>query len=694
MRILVLGSSSFAAQGLVELLQEEGHAVLTLDRGRAEDSRPARLKAPISGFVDAVASLGEVDVVVNFILLKDESLEANLGFLKTLLRIGEILQVWKLIHISSVSVVSRKSRGVDESTALEENVRHKGDYSRLKIETERWLRKSWKRGVLEIVRPGFILGGGLVDPIIGIGKTLPLGRLLCLGSASCVVPVIHREAVHRAIARLIARRAAPPLASYLLVSPQSPTRREYLRFASRSLGLGEEVWFLPRSCWMLLLMAGSGALSLLRGRRVNLLARMGHMLDVRNYDASETGRQLGMDLRCDWQETLLDARPAALRNYSLPDAGGIPKPMEKLLEADHEGCVLFIGCGRIVRDRHFPALRELGYQGRVEWWDPFLAKPPEPRGLRLNRIGSLGESRANQVILASPSFARAESLAGLPVSTSRVLMEKPFATGPQESGRILGSIPSGAHAYVLHNYRFKENVRRMVAFLGTVHSGRLIHVRLRFDSPPVALDGAAWLRKERLSRTLLCDYAIHFLDLALLLREGPPRVDTLRHEENARGETALIQGVLRCDNHAVDFLLRQGGNERRCEIEYIFEHYTCMLRFFPDTFEPSLGRRTFVDPLRASAREMAALGSKIAERAGFGTPDPSHRRVLRSFLGQSHEADLRDVKLGRLIGFYSCLFAIGDSVYGGAEAAAPAPSSVMMDAASECQQQLANGMTL
>ena len=664
MRVLVLGSSSFAAQGLVEVLLNENHEVFTLDRGRRGESRGTRLKAPIAGYLDASSALGHMDVIVNFTLLKGESVDANLSYLSIVSQMGGALGLQKLIHVSSLSVVDQCSRRVDESTPLENHVKHKGEYSRVKIETERWLREHWKQGVLEILRPGFILAPGLIDPIVGIGKTLPLGRLLCLGSASGIVPIIHRDTVHIAISRLIIQEGKSCLGSSLLVAPNSPTRHDYLLFASEALGMAQSVWVLPRWCWILLLLAGSGAMSVVRRRWTHLLARMGHMLEARTYDGSDTGRRLGLDLRCDWQRTLLEGRCGSRRNYAAVSKSIASNVHQRSDEKDHETCLLYVGCGRIVRERHFPALRQLGYSGLVEWWDPYLAEEPSADGLRLHRLTSLTESRAKRVVIATPSFARAENLVHLPQSARRILMEKPLATRMQECEDILLSIPSEADAYVLHNYRFKENVAQLTGFLARVNSGRLLQVRLRFDSPPVALDGATWMRDERRSRTLLSDYAIHFLDLALLFGEGEPSISGLRSEQNQRGETSRIDGVLRCDNHTVDFCLRQGGNERRCELEYLFENYTCVLRFFPDTFEASLGRRTFLDALHTAGSEMHSVAKKLTEKIGWSEGDQSHRRVLGSFLGLSSEIDLESLRLDRLMKLYSCIFAVGDSVYG------------------------------
>src|SRR5207253_9072484 len=119
-----------------------------------------------------------------------------------------------------------------------------------------------------------------------------------------------------------------------------------------------------------------------------------------------------------------------------------------------------------------------------------------------------------------------------------------------------------ANVLACHNYRWKQNVRRMLGTIERYNPGRLRHVTVRFQSPPVSNDSAGWLRDERKVRTLLMDYSLHFLDLACMFGAGEWAIGQVRHELNSQVQTQTIEGNLRA-NYSVHFFLAQGFSPRR-----------------------------------------------------------------------------------------------------------------------------------
>src|SRR5262245_51750121 len=106
MKVLLVGSSSFAAQGLAELLRSSGHEVWSFNRRPERALGERGLCGNIANLMDHAPRLQECDVVVNYLLLKDASIEENLRFLQVLNQFLVAIRCRRFIHISSVSVLA------------------------------------------------------------------------------------------------------------------------------------------------------------------------------------------------------------------------------------------------------------------------------------------------------------------------------------------------------------------------------------------------------------------------------------------------------------------------------------------------------------------------------------------------------------------------------------------------------------
>jgi predicted dehydrogenase len=201
----------------------------------------------------------------------------------------------------------------------------------------------------------------------------------------------------------------------------------------------------------------------------------------------------------------------------------------------------------------------------------------------------------------------------------------------------------------------------MMSLLETHNPGRLHHVDVDFSSPPVSNDSAAWLREERVARTLLLDYSLHFLDLACMFSSVPWELSNVRFQRNARGQTSVIQGAAKAD-YSVQFLLRQGFAPRRARMRFTFQNYSVSLGFFPDTFVPYMSQDNAWLYKREARVIARATRRKVFDKLRGKDSDPSHARVF-AVAGDTDIAAASSLTLSRVRGFYELLFQISDAVY-------------------------------
>lgn len=660
MKILVIGSSSFAAQGLILLLQKSGHEIWSFNR-RPEIALGERgLAGDPFKITDHRERLQGCEVVINYLILKDAPLERNLAYLSAVRELLNQVRCKRFIHISSVSVLPPVSGTVTEQDLPPEDFQQKGGYAQLKIATERWVTDHVTDCELVLVRPGFIVAPGLLDPIVGIGKLLPTQHLLGLGSRKSIIPTISRELLNEGIVRLCKIPLQERRTVIMFADPESPNRGEYLQYCCTQFGMGRGTLHLPPWFWILALAGASLPVSLLKRRWNNLPAKFRHNTKVRRYDCTASQRLLGLNYRRDWRTLFKDALEFQQPNFRQPVPFDSTRPSSQADAAMQS--VAYVGLGRIAGDRHLPALSSLGHRGPVRWFDPFVQTLPPAKELALQRIDAVNDLEAARAVITTPVATRAELLRSLPDHVTELLFEKPFAIGPQQFDEIRQAC-GGRSVFVIHNYRFKENVQRALQYLATYNPGTLYETRLHFDSPSVDLDGAVWMRNERRARTLLIEYGLHFLDLAWLLADGDGQIKDLQVTKNLKGQTMCVQGTMGFANHSSRFLLRQGARQRRCQIEMIFQNYSILLRFFPDTFGVVHGEHTFADDLRMGYRGAVMTGKKVAEKLGLIAIEPSHERVIGGFLGLYGKQNVAGLSLATLKPFYNRLFRLAEAVY-------------------------------
>ena len=201
-KILICGATSFVAKGLAELLRSKGHEIDVFSRGKISKNGKV-----ITGNYLTIANneyLAPVyDSVVNYAVIKDGTVESNLQYIKSLVKMCQDKGVKKLIHFSSVMTYGYHVGMINENTPIEtlEETWKKG-YGEFKIAVDQYLmsiRDSLPFEVI-LIRPGYVLADNRPCPFI---RPLPLGLTLIKGDSESKQPIVKREEIHKAILKII-----------------------------------------------------------------------------------------------------------------------------------------------------------------------------------------------------------------------------------------------------------------------------------------------------------------------------------------------------------------------------------------------------------------------------------------------------------------------------------------------------------
>ena len=192
-KILICGATSFVAKGFKELLIQQGFDVDTF--GRKNGSYLEIDKNPMLA--------DSYEAVVNFAVLKDQNIEDNVSYMKSLVEMCEQKQVKKLIHFSSIMVYSYHLGKLDENSPIDTvaNTMMEG-YGKIKIACDEFLNSVKQSLPFEVVmvRPGYVLADNRPAPFI---KRLPCGVSVILGNKKSRQPIVKREDIHLALLKII-----------------------------------------------------------------------------------------------------------------------------------------------------------------------------------------------------------------------------------------------------------------------------------------------------------------------------------------------------------------------------------------------------------------------------------------------------------------------------------------------------------
>lgn len=216
-KILICGATSFVANGFKELLLSKGYEVDTY--GRKDGNY---LNIDKSQFLSS-----NYYAVVNFAVLKDQSVDENIKYLKALVKMCQEHGVKKLIHFSSIMVYNRNNKKINELTDIDssKNTLMKG-YGIIKIATDEYLNSVCNYLPFELirVRPGFVLASNVPCPFI---KHLIGPINIILGNKKSTMPVVRREDIHTALISILENEKNMPV--YMFYPNDHMTKYQYAK---------------------------------------------------------------------------------------------------------------------------------------------------------------------------------------------------------------------------------------------------------------------------------------------------------------------------------------------------------------------------------------------------------------------------------------------------------------------------------
>jgi nucleoside-diphosphate-sugar epimerase len=200
--ILICGASSFVARGVLNKLGDRGYVVDCYSRGNT-----SRDGVIVRGDYLSIASnkmlKDHYDIVINYAVLKDGSVESNLLYIKSLIQMCIGKGVTKLIHFSSVMVYGYHESKITENSPVDSlDETWKKGYGEFKIAVDQYFMsiRDTLPFELVLVRPGYVLADNRPCPFI---IPLPLGFTLIKGNSKSKQPIVKREEIHKALVKII-----------------------------------------------------------------------------------------------------------------------------------------------------------------------------------------------------------------------------------------------------------------------------------------------------------------------------------------------------------------------------------------------------------------------------------------------------------------------------------------------------------
>lgn len=296
-KVLICGHRSFAARGLKEKLAAAGWSVTGLSRGDEGRTNDV-VTGPMSDLARNPYLEESYDALVNFVILRNMTVAANVRFACTLLELCRSLHIQRMVQISSVSVYQELLQNVTENSPLKTDPGASGRYAAGKFMTDTFLIENRPADLrLVLLRAALILAPDMKDPLGSYALRLPGRKTLLIGSADSIRPVVTRELLHEAIERTLNNGESERHEVLLLVAKNSPTLEEYFRACVGDANMIRTSWPVWGSILALRALL-RWPLRLQPSRAVRARRR------APTYDPAYTEERLGLALECDWRSAL------------------------------------------------------------------------------------------------------------------------------------------------------------------------------------------------------------------------------------------------------------------------------------------------------------------------------------------------------------------------------------------------------
>lgn len=223
-KVLVCGHRSYVATGFCNILESYNISFDCFSRGEEK-----RIDNVVTGDIFSMKNnpnLESYDTVINFIILKDRSLEENIEYIKSLLDFCKVKGIKNLIQLSSISVYPNDVLEVNEKSEIEKSWINKGKYAAIKVCTDNFLLNNRIESVnLSFVRPGFIYSKGYIPSKTGILLS-KFGINILLGDKKTTMPLISRDLVHKSLVKIILSEKKEDV--YLLLNKDKTIGTKYV----------------------------------------------------------------------------------------------------------------------------------------------------------------------------------------------------------------------------------------------------------------------------------------------------------------------------------------------------------------------------------------------------------------------------------------------------------------------------------
>lgn len=222
-KILILGNSSFVAQGLYFKLAESDNNVHCFTRG-AERIEGDFITGDIMNINSNIYLSEHYDTVINFIILKDESVEKNILFIQELIKFCTKSGVKRLLQVSSIMVYDNNRDFIDENTPIDLR-KKENTYALIKTEVDRYLESLENQPfTLSLIRPGFVVENIFAVPYF---IKLPFNFMVLKGCRKSILPIVYRNDLQDAIKNIVINGLVEKV--YLLVPSTNITKYNFMK---------------------------------------------------------------------------------------------------------------------------------------------------------------------------------------------------------------------------------------------------------------------------------------------------------------------------------------------------------------------------------------------------------------------------------------------------------------------------------
>ncbi|MFQ5850576.1 MAG: Gfo/Idh/MocA family protein [Candidatus Binatia bacterium] len=340
-----------------------------------------------------------------------------------------------------------------------------------------------------------------------------------------------------------------------------------------------------------------------------------------------------------------------------------------------------IGCGRVVQELHLPAWKLIREAHLLAICDPSRAalhfvSARYPGVRQYTDVDAFLEDASDLdfVVLATPGNSHFSIGEKVLYKKLHLLCEKPLSLSARDSQRLFKTAEQqGVVLTPIHNYRYRDTVKKALAYRTQGVLGDIVSASVRFRSRSLFQEPATWMRKEREHRALLFDLAYHFVDLALLFLGPTSSVRFVDAELDGTGLQYVVFGTLHACGSRGLFELMLDASSFWTQIEVQGERGSLMLEFFPDGFRMLPQRDT---PLHRAFYDAGRLfrfaRSLIKERLPRGIPRRAlpHTHMLRAFveaLQRGGPSPIPEAEVMQTIGLLdevvNCAYRVEDLVF-------------------------------